>query len=103
MRRYLQIIRLLMLAGLVTVAAQPASANLILNPSFEAGGFVDQGSQTMTLPAGGGTTLTDWIVGFDSIAWINTGNPWGLSAQDGSKFLDLTNYEPGAPFGGVSQ
>jgi len=42
-------------------------------------------------------------VGLDSIAWINAGNPWGLSAQDGDKFLDLTNYEAGAPFGGVSQ
>jgi len=57
----------------------------------------------MSLPAGPGTTITNWTVGVDTIAWINAGNPWGLSAQDGGKFLDLTNYEAGAPFGGVFQ
>jgi hypothetical protein len=103
MGKYLQIIRLLTLAGLVTFAAQPASANLIQNPSFELGGFVNQGNQTMSLPAGPGQTISNWTVGFDTIAWINTGSPWGLSAQDGDKFLDLTNYEAGAPFGGVFQ
>src|SRR5262249_11121625 len=30
-------------------------------------------------------------------------NPFGLSAQDGSFFLDLTGYHTGAPFGGVTQ
>ena len=103
MRRYLALVRLLAFAGAVSLVAQPARANLILNPSFELGAFVDQGSQTMTLPAGSGTDLTNWTVGFDSLAWINVGSPWQLSAQDGSKFLDLTNYEAGAPFGGVNQ
>jgi hypothetical protein len=103
MRRYLAIVRLMALAGVASLAAQPARANLILNPSFESGAFVNQANQTMSLPAGAGQTIADWTVGFDTIAWINAGNPFLLTAQDGDKFLDLTNYEAGAPFGGVNQ
>ena len=36
-------------------------------------------------------------------AWIGAANPFGLSASDGSFFLDLTNYQPGGPFAGVTQ
>ena len=47
--------------------------------------------------------ITNWTVVNDTIAWINNlANPFTLSAQDGSKFLDLTNYQAGAPFGGVT-
>lgn len=37
------------------------------------------------------------------LAWITASNPWGLSAQDGDSFLDLTAHPTGAPFGGISQ
>ena len=103
MRRHRETLRVLVFTALTGLTASSAHANLILNPSFELGAFVDQGNETMSLPAGPGTTITDWGVGLDAIAWINAGNPWGLSAQDGNKFLDLTNYEAGAPFGGVFQ
>ena len=79
-----------------------ADANLITNGSFELGGFVNQGGATMILIPGS-TSITDWTVVGDQLAWIDSGNPWGLSAQDGNRFLDLTAYPAGAPFGGVSQ
>jgi hypothetical protein len=43
------------------------------------------------------------MVAADELAWIISPNPWGLSAQDGNRFLDLTAYPAGAPFGGVQQ
>ena len=36
-------------------------------------------------------------------SWIGPTSPFSLSAQDGSHFLDLTGYQTGAPFGGVTQ
>ena len=77
-------------------------ANLLVNGSFEQGAFVDQGSDTMSLAAGS-TVITGWTVVTDTTAWIGASNPFGLSASDGSFFLDLTNYQAGAPFAGVSQ
>ncbi len=77
-----------------------ATVNLLTSGSFELGGFVNQGSETMSLSAGN-TAVTDWTVVGSSLAWINTGNPWGLSAQNGNFFLDLTTA--GAPFSGVTQ
>jgi hypothetical protein len=56
----------------------------------------------MTLNVGS-TTITNWTVVADALAWIDSPNPWFLSAQDGNKFLDLTNFQAGAPFGGVTQ
>jgi hypothetical protein len=85
-------------------AAGPAAhaANLLLNGSFEEGAFVNQGNQTMS-PTVGSTVITGWTVLTDSTAWINAGNPFGLAASEGSRFLDLTNYSAGSPFAGVSQ
>jgi hypothetical protein len=51
----------------------------------------------------GATTITGWTVVTDGIAWLISPNSWGLSAQDGNRFLDLTEYTAGAPFGGVTQ
>jgi hypothetical protein len=87
---------------LCVCCVSPASANLLTNGSFESGAFVNQGNQTMVLPVGS-STMTDWTVVADQLAWINAGNPWGLSAQDGNFFLDFTAYPTGAPFGGVTQ
>jgi hypothetical protein len=82
--------------------AGSAQANLLTNPSFEQGAFVNQGNVTMVLSVGS-TTITGWTVTGDQLAWIDVGNPWGLSAQDGTRFLDFTAYPTGAPFGGISQ
>jgi hypothetical protein len=79
-----------------------ANANLLTNGSFESGSFVNNGQETMSLAAGS-TVLTGWTVVGRSLAWINVGNPFGISAEDGNFFLDLTDYNAGAPFGGVTQ
>jgi hypothetical protein len=87
----------------IALAAGPAAqANLLVNGSFEDGAFVNQGNQTMS-PGIGSTAISGWTVITDTTAWINAGNPFGLTASDGSRFLDLTNYSAGAPFAGVSQ
>lgn len=84
------------------LAATAAHANLLSNGSFELGGFVNQGNDTMSLAAGS-AVITGWTVVTDTTAWIGPTNPFGLTASDGSYFLDLTNYQTGAPFAGMSQ
>jgi Protein of unknown function (DUF642)/PEP-CTERM motif len=84
------------------LAATASHANLLSNPSFESGSFVNQGNDTMSLNPGS-TAITGWTVVTDTTAWIGASNPFSLAASDGQFFLDLTNYQPGAPFAGVSQ
>jgi hypothetical protein len=88
--------------GMALAASAPARANLLVNGSFESGAFVNQGNDTMSLNAGS-TVITGWTVVTDTTAWIGPTNPFALHANDGSFFLDLTNYETGAPFAGMSQ
>lgn len=76
--------------------------NLFSNPSFESGGFIPNGDNTMEVPVGS-PAIADWSVVNDTLAWIGPANPFGISASDGGYFLDLTNYQFGAPFSGVSQ
>jgi len=83
-------------------AGGTAHANLLTNGSFEQGTFTNEGSDTQTFNAGA-TTMTGWIVVGDQLSWIGAANPFGLAAQDGAFFLDLTAYITGAPFGGVTQ
>lgn len=87
---------------LALTLAESANANLIANGSFESGDFSPPSNQTMTL-APGATALDGWEIVNDSIAWIGVGDPWGLDAQDGDRFLDLSDYAAGPPFGGVQQ
>ncbi len=88
--------------GVALLGASAAHANLLTNGSFESGVFVNQGSDTMSL-ASGSTVITGWTVVTDTTAWIGATNPFGLHASDGDFFLDLTNYQPGAPFAGLTQ
>ena len=74
----------------------------LTNSSFELGTFVNDGKGTMILRVGA-TDITGWNVVTDEVGWIGNPNPWSLSAQDGDRFLDLTAYPAGAPFGGVTQ
>jgi len=94
-------LRALLLTAALTGGTQ---ANLLTNGSFESGAFVNEGNDTMSL-APGSNVIDDWtvIVVTDHTAWIGAANPFGLSASDGSFFLDLTNYQAGAPFAGMSQ
>ena len=93
-------------AALATAALTSSGADLISNGSFEAGAFVSNHGldNTMSLPAGS-ITMPFWTVTKDIIAWIDTPNPFGLTASPGHgiKFLDLTDYVSGPPFGGVEQ
>ena len=89
-----------LLLGLL--AAGPAEANLLVNGSFESGAFVNQGSDTMSVNPGS-NVITGWTIVTDTIAWIGPTNTWGLHANDGDFFVDLTNLQAGAPFGGLSQ
>jgi hypothetical protein len=100
----------------LTVPA-PASANLLTNGSFEdTTNFVaNSGNDTMILcptpscpynPPGSSTSITGWTVIGREIAWIGPTNPYSGSASyasNGNYFLDLTGYNDGAPYGGVSQ
>jgi hypothetical protein len=79
-----------------------AQGALITNGSFELGNFVDDGNGTDSFLAGP-TAITGWTAVGRQVSWIRSPNPWFLSAQDGSHFLDLTGYITGAPFGGVTQ
>ena len=94
-------LQVLFLTAALGVATSP-QANLLTNGSFESGAFVNQGNDTMSLAAGS-TVITGWTVVTDTTAWIGAANPFGLSASNGSFFLDLTNYQANAPFAGMSQ
>jgi hypothetical protein len=89
-------------AACITLVAERAEANLIMNGSFESGTFVNDGFGTDSFGPGP-TTITGWSAVGRQVSWIQTPNPWVLSAQDGTHFLDLTGYNTGAPFGGVTQ
>ncbi|CAM5784430.1 DUF642 domain-containing protein [Rhizobacter fulvus] len=96
------LLRLLAVPAIGALLASNAHANLLTNGSFESGLFVNQGNATMSLAAGS-SVISGWTVVNDTAAWIGAGNPFGLSAHDGNFFLDLTNYQAGAPFAGMSQ
>jgi hypothetical protein len=88
------------------LGASAAHANLLTNGSFEdTTNFVNVSNDTDNL-AVGSTAMTGWTVtGSESLAWIGPTNPFGLTApaSGGMYFLDLTDYNAGAPFSGVSQ
>ena len=57
----------------------------------------------MTLPVGS-TAMPGWTVaGSEALAWIGPANPFSLTASAGNYFLDLTGYNSGGPFSGVTQ
>jgi hypothetical protein len=88
--------------AMAIAAASAAHANLIVNFGFEEGMHTNDGNNTEILSAGA-TDITGWTVIGSHVAWIEDPNPFGLQASDGIRFLDLTGYTAGAPFGGVTQ
>jgi hypothetical protein len=96
------LIRSLPIAVALILVATMAQAIPISNPSFETGTLVNDGTGTMILPVNS-LQITGWTVVADQLAWILSPNSWGLAANDGNRFLDLTAYPTGAPFGGVRQ
>ena len=102
MRSPMRISATIVLAMVTFAGSATAAPIAITNNSFETGSFVNDGNGTMVLPVGS-TAITGWTVTADQLAWITMPNPWGLAPQDGTRFLDLTAYPAGAPFGGISQ
>lgn len=92
----------LALISVLSLATVGAQANLLSNGSFEDGVFVNNGEGVMSLVAGS-TVIPGWKVVTDTTAWIINANPYQLSASDGDRFLDLTDYPSGAPFAGLQQ
>jgi hypothetical protein len=94
------------LALAICMSSAAHADNLIVNGSFEdITNFIPNGDDTMVLPLGS-TAMPGWtVVGQDgSLAWIGPTNPFsGLTASDGSYFLDLTAYRDAPPYGGVAQ
>jgi Protein of unknown function (DUF642)/PEP-CTERM motif len=82
-----------------------AQANLLTNGSFEntAGTFVGDVNHVDELSSGS-TVIPGWTtIDGGPILWIQNGNPYGISASNGSFFLDLTGYQNSPPYGGVAQ
>jgi len=80
-----------------------AQANLLTNGSFEdTTKFVANADDTMVLSPPS-TAMPGWTVVNEELAWIGPKNPFGLTASNGSYFLDLTSYRDESPFGGVQQ
>jgi len=90
---------------LLAAGGAKAGANLLTDGSFEnTTDFLAISNDTMVLSPGS-TAITGWTVTGPgtSLDWIGPTNPYGLSAADGSYFLDLTGENFGAPFTGVTQ
>ena len=87
----------------LAAAPQAGAATLIVNGGFEdATGFVADGVGGMWLGAGS-TAIPGWTVIASDVTWFGP-NPYGISGSGGStRFLDLSGYTEGGPFGGVRQ
>lgn len=100
------VVRAAPFAAAAALFATGASAgpNLIVNGSFEdAANFVNPSNDTMDLPVGS-NLMPGWsVAGSHYVSWIGPTSPWGLTASNGSYFLDLTGYIFGPPFSGVTQ
>lgn len=89
--------RFLAVITLGLALALPARAqNLLTNPSFESGGFVDSGNGFMQLGSGN-SSLTGWSIDTGTISWGTTPNSTNIVASAGTKFLNLAGFHPNTP------
>lgn len=84
---------------LLLVFAAAASANLIVNGSFELGAYDDSAHSGYMRLAPGATTIEGWVVGGDGLDWhiIEGGTAhFGRNGVDGSEYaVDLSlDYSP---------
>lgn len=79
-----------------------ADSNIVVNGSFEVGSFLPWGYGSATVVPGA-SDIGSWSVITNSTAWIGPANPWRLTALDGSKFLDLTEFRSSGSLAGVQQ
>jgi hypothetical protein len=77
---YRKMARLLTVVFCASLITTSANASPILNGGFEGGTLVANGGQGTMVLLGGSTTMTDWAVVGDGLAWIESPNPWSLSA-----------------------
>lgn len=92
-----------LLAGAAVPLGGAQAISLITNGSFEdTTSFSANGDGTMVLGVGS-TAMPGWTVVSGGIAWIGPTNTFGLTASNGSYFLDLSDYRDAIPYGGVSQ
>jgi hypothetical protein len=94
-----------LLTLLFAFAAVEARADLITNGSFENTNntFVGDANHVDELSSGS-SAIPGWTTTNGTFtAWIQNGNPYGISASNGSFFLDLTGYADSGTYGGVSQ
>jgi len=90
---------------LFALSTAEAYANLIANGSFENpnGTFVGDVNSVDELNSGS-SAIPGWTtINGVPTAWIENGNPYGISAANGSFFLDLTGYSDVGTYGGVTQ
>jgi hypothetical protein len=90
----------LAVAAFIVGGVSAQGANLINNGSFEFGNFVPDIHDSMLLGVGA-TDITGWTVQNGGLAWDGPTNPYGLTAADGSYFLDLSGDHNNPPWGGV--
>ncbi|MES2462454.1 MAG: DUF642 domain-containing protein [Armatimonadota bacterium] len=91
------------LAG--TLLTVPSAQAQLVNGSFETGTFSGsnpQGAADSTQLQNGATSITGWTV-VDELAWHGPTAPYGISASNGGRYLDLTGYSDNQPHGGVQQ
>ena len=93
--------RSLALIGSLVIAGS-AHANLLINGSFEDGTFTPNSQNTQTESVGS-TNITGFTVIGGPLTRSGSTNPFGLTASNGDKFLDLTGYQDSPPYGGVTQ
>lgn len=81
-----------------------AHAGSLTNGSFENtdSTFVGDGNGVDEVYVGQ-TTIPGWTVFSDDISWMGPANDFGLSASNGSYFLDLTGYHNDVVDGGIEQ
>ena len=83
--------------GCLSLSAQ---ATLITNGSFESGIPIDNASGAKNVTS---TGITGWQVVSNNVDYIRDG-AFGLSAQNGSRFVDLTGNDANTPgFGAIEQ
>jgi hypothetical protein len=100
------------IAIFAVLLASAGMANILTNGSFETA------SGGNTLPTGNGaelaigsTAMLGWTVYTTesspssnfNVAWLPTGNVYGITPEDGSYSLDLTGYNDVSPYSGVEQ
>jgi hypothetical protein len=97
--------RVLVCAAVWLLGAGLAQANLLTNGSFEdtGGTFVGDVNHVDELISGS-TAIPGWTtINGVPTAWIENGNPYGISASNGDFFLDFTGYSNSGTYGGVTQ